>query len=148
MAKKITSLVKIDVEDGNLYIKTVDKKSMRVIYFEGGFYVKPNKIKDNYIDEINDIKKQITLLTKRNIENNLFFQKEYRFFIDIADERIAFNKPSFLSFQLYVKPKDNIIENSKNFKDMAKRISDEKKILSIYKDIFEKNDFCVSKTKK
>ena len=146
MQKKITSNVKIDVKNGKLNVKTVDKKSMSVIYFEGGFYVKP-KTEDNYTFLFNKIKKEMIKYTKDNIENSKYFEKDYRFFIDIADERIAFNKPSFLTFQLYVKPTTEIINSTKNFKEMVKKVYSEKEILEKYQTISENNNFTVSKTK-
>jgi len=147
MAKKITSFIDINNEIARLKIGTVDKKNMKVIFFEGGFYIKPTIKKENYLDSIEEIKKELAKFAKSNVENSDFFKKDFMFFTDIADERVTYNKSSYLTFQLYVKPTEDIIVKSKSFKQMVNNISQEENIVFDFKNIIEKNNFVVSKTK-
>lgn len=147
MGKKITSVIKINNNDVKLKIGTVDKKNPTVVYFEGGFYVKPTVKKESYLNDIDEIKEELNKFVKNYIDSSEKIKKDYMFFTDIAEERIRYNKKSFLTFQLYVKPNDTILETNKTFKNVALNLTEEEKLVKEFKEILEKNGFATSKTK-
>ena len=147
MKKKITSVIKIENDDATLKVGTIDKKNPTVVYFEGGFYVKPTVKKDSYLSDIDDIKEELNKIVKNHVNSTDNIKKEYMFFTDIAEERVMYNKKSFLTFQLYVKPNDKLLAEKQTFKNVASNLTEEEKLIQEFKEILEKNGFATSKTK-
>lgn len=146
--KKIGSVIKLNNEDIKLKIGTVDKKNPDVIYLEGGFYVKPIIEKDDYKNDMELIKNTFNDLIKDYVKNNNNFKNNFMFFTDVADDWLKFDKKSFFSFQVFLKPSDNLLKEQKNFNGVVTYLSRENNYnTEIIKKVFEDNGYQVSKTK-
>ena len=145
--KKITSIANIDCTEGKLRFGTIDKKNPSVMFIEGGFYIMPQTKKDEYKTDIDNIKKEMKDLIKDSIQNSKYFKPEHMFFTDIADERILYNKKTYFSFQLFVKPKKEIIDNN-NFKVLLTKIDEKESWIKLLSDNMNRNGFITTKTKK
>lgn len=146
MRRKITSILNVDSKEGKLKIGTIDKKNPSVMFIEGGFYIMPLASKDNYKNDVNIIKKELKEIIKENINNSSFYKPEHMFFIEFGDEKIVFNKKTYFTFQIFLKPKSEILGN-KGFVDLMKIINNNEQWLHIVKSNLEKNGFIVTKTK-
>lgn len=145
MKKKITSFINFKNEYGKLKIGTTDKKRMNVIFFEGGLYISPKTKRDNYSDIILQMKKELSKEVKEKVKNSLMFQNDCMVFTDIADERIAYNKPSLLSYQIYVKPTTDTLSRTTIFKDLVADIVNKENNIYNINDIIESFDFIIKK---
>ena len=104
MTKKITTEKKIDNDWFKLKIGTMDKKEPSVVYLEGGIFIKPNKKKDDYRPSI----KNINTCFHDEVKNiysktNNIFSQNYISNFEIADERMKYNKSTYLSFQFFLR---------------------------------------------
>lgn len=145
--KKISSIININSETANLKFGTIDRKKPSVIFIDGGFYIMPSANKNDCKSEINSIRKQLQTIIKSNIETDLYFKPDFMFFTDIADDRIFLNKKTYFSFQLFLKPKDNVLKTD-DFKTFMNKMSDKEKYLKIIENEMIKNNYSISKTKK
>ena len=147
--KKIGSVIKLNNEDIKLKIGTVDKKNPEVIYLEGGFYVKPIVEKDDYKNDMELIKNTFNDLIKDYVKNSNNFKNNFMFFTDVADDWLKFDKTSFFSFQVFLKPSDSLLKEQKNFNGVVTYLSKENNYdTEIIKKVFEDNGYQVSKTKR
>ena len=144
--KRINSIVNITNDICKLKVGTMDKKNPTVLYLIGGIYIKPKKEKDDYHEDIATIKNDLSKSIKTEFYNNPFYKKDYMFFSDIAEDRISFNKKSFFTFQIYVKPKEEMLEKTKTFKEITD-IMPKMNFVTTVKNIIENIDFIVSKVK-
>lgn len=143
MNKKITSVIKFD---NNLKIGTTDKKNPKVIYFEWGYYIRPKIKKEQYFQDIESVKKELADFLKNYMKNATALKKDYLFFTEIAEDRIFYNKKSFFTFQLLMKPNDFIVDHY-GFKEIAEAFSESQTLVSDFKKIIRKYDFAVCKSK-
>ncbi len=147
MRRKITSILNIECNEGRLRVGTIDKKNPSVMFIEGGFYVIPLAEKDTYKDDINNVRKILKNTIKETLENNPYYKTDFMFYIEFGDEKIVFNKKTYFTFQIFLKPKPEILKN-KTFKDLMEIIKDTPQWLHIVKENVEKNGFITFKTKK
>lgn len=147
--KKIGSVIKINNKNIKLKIGTIDKKCPDVIYLEGGFYIKPIIQKEDYKNDIKKIKDTFEDLVKTTITNDNNFKNEYMFFADVADEWIRIDKKSFLSFQLYLKPSIDILNNEGNFNNVVNYLQKANTYdTSVIETVFDGYGYKIYKTKK
>lgn len=147
MKRKITSILNINCDEGKFKIGTIDKKNPSVIFIEGGFYILPLGKKENYKNDIDNIRKEVKTAIKNKLNNNQYYKTDFMFFMELGDENIIFNKKTYLSFQIFLKPKTEILYN-KNFKDLISNINNKQEWLHMIKNDVEKNGFITHKTKK
>lgn len=147
MRRKITSAVKIDNENAKLKIGTIDRKNPTVVYFEGGFYIKPTIKKNNYLSIIEEVKEELNEIVKNHVRYSDKMKNDYMFFTEIAEDRIMFNKKSFMTFQLYIKPNESVLNENSTFKTILPILTEEESLVNDFKKILERNGFVTSKTK-
>lgn len=147
--KKIGSVIKVDDNDMKLKIGTIDKKYPDVIYLEGGFYIKPNKEKEDYKNDIKKIKNTFDDLIKITVDNDENFKNEYMVFIDVADEWIKTDKKSFLSFQIYLKPSVKVLNEEGSFNNVVNYLKQNTTYdTKIVKELFNQYGYDIFKSKK
>ena len=123
--KKIGSTIKIDNNDFKIKICTIDKKNPLVILLEGGCYIKPVTMKDSYKNDIEELNYFLKNSLKERIKKDENFKNEFMLFIDVAEEWIKFNKKSFLSFQIFFKVSDKLLNEKKNFNNIVTFLSED-----------------------
>lgn len=147
--KKIGSILKLNNNDINLKIGTIDKKHPEVIYFEGSFYIKPIINKETYKNDINTIKNTINDILKEWLKKSKDFKENYMLLLEVADEWIRHDKKSYLSFQIFLKPSESLLMEEKNFNNLSQYILKNNICdTSFIKDIFMDCGYYTSKTKK
>lgn len=122
MKKKINSEINYQNTNFKVKIGTIDKKNPETVYVQLGTYITPKKEKDNYSENIDIFKKTTKNFIKQKLETkDLCDSNNFITIIDIADDRILYNKKSYLEIQLYLKNNLDML-NNKVFKNISKDI--------------------------
>lgn len=151
MAKRINSEYKIKDDTSNFNVKmgTSNKKNPEVIYTTLTSYITPVDEDENY-DFLLSIDKDIKKYIKALITNYNDCEKEIITVVDIAMNRVVYNKPSFLDVQIYFKPKKTtLISNNYNFITVSTKLYNNyvSYIMDYIDKILNNNGFISSKTK-
>jgi len=140
--KKINSDISFENSDFKIKVGTVDKKNPTALYLNIGTYVTPIDKTINFKSEIESLKKTITKDVGEIVEKSSILQNQHIFVTDIAVDRLAFGKKSYLEFNLYVKPELFAIKAcNNNFHNVAKLFYDNS-INNIVQDVSEKIKKC------
>lgn len=129
-----------------LKIGTTQKIDPKVIYFEGRTFIKPLQEKEEYGYDILNIKRKFNKIIQGFIETNNLFSQKYILDVQVAKSGISMNKRSYLSFQCFLRQKDN--NNILKLKDIKEKT--ENAIQNVLNDLtsyIEECEFSVSKTK-
>lgn len=108
--KRINSEKNIEDSNFKLKIGTTNKKSPKTVYIEGGCFIMPNEDKENYTEELEEIKIRFNELAKKVAKNamcnegKIFDGKTITSF-EIAEDRVMPKKKSYMSFQVHFKQK-------------------------------------------
>jgi hypothetical protein len=129
-----------------LKIGTTQKIDPKVIYFEGRTFIKPLQEKEEYGYDILNIKRKFNKIIQRFIETNNLFSQKYILDIQVAKSGISMNKRSYLSFQCFLRQKDN--NNILKLKDIKEKTENAiQNVLNDSTSYIEECEFSVSKTK-
>lgn len=145
--KKIGSIVRFTNPDFNYKIGTTDKKHSDVIYYEGGFYIKPKNETEDHKQEIQLIKNTIGHSLHEQVKQNTLFDENLMCFIEVADEWIKYGKKSYVSFQIFLKLNNEVLEKSPHFNDIVGLIKKNNIDTTFMKHVFEEYGYAVSKSK-
>jgi hypothetical protein len=147
MTRLINSEQKYQNPNFKIKVGTNNKKNPNVIYIQLGTYIKPIETKDSFSEYILFFDKETKRYLSRLIDEKKNCQKDFILVTDIADERIAKNKKSYLDLQIFVKPKE---EKKETFKNIAKKIYEDyvTNIISYIETELSINDIECHKTKK
>lgn len=106
MEKKISTEKKINNEWFKLKIGTTDKKEPNVVYIEGGISIMPTKNKTDYKPSIKNISNGFEAeISKLCSDNSNILSSNHILNFEIAENRIKYNKSTFLSFQIFLRQK-------------------------------------------
>ena len=92
------------------------------------------------------MKKEFSKKISESLKLNDFFSDKYILDFQIANSGIRLNKKSYLSFQLFLKQKGEIIKELKEIKKISEPFLDN--LLDEFKNDIISNNFSVTKTKK
>jgi hypothetical protein len=114
--------IKLELENKNFKIKygTFQKSKPIVIYIIGNVWLKPKYKSDDYILLFKNFNKNFNDEIKKYLYNNDIFSNKTLIDIDLCSNRLAYNKKSYLTFELHLKQKklyyitDDIITNEIN----------------------------------
>lgn len=124
MIKKINSEIKFHDNKFKIKIGTIDKKNPDTIYIELGTYITPIDIKDSYNEDILNFQENTKKFFKNKIKTTNFCDSDnFITIFEVANERILFNKKSYIEIQLFLKNKKDFKQN-KIFKTISKEIHD------------------------
>lgn len=137
---------RISSQNFKLKIGTTMKMNPLVIYIEGRTFISPLSYKDDYSQDISEIKRTFRLAIGDNIRCSDLFENNYIVDFQVASKGIMPNKKSFLSFQFFLKQNRNNILKLKDLKPSAENIVNNI-VQSLETDIIGHN-FAISKTKK
>lgn len=143
---RFNSEKKIDNENFKLKIGTTNKINPMVIYIEGRTFICPQEDKDDYSQDISEIKYGLKKAISRNLQGSNLFERNFIIDFQVASKGISLNKKSFLSFQFLLKQNRNNILKLKDLKNSAEGIITNI-VDSLEENIIE-HHFAVSKTKK
>ena len=147
MARLINSEQKYQNPNFKIKVGTTNKKSPNVIYIQLGTYIKPIEIKDSFSDYILSFNKDTKHYLSKLIDEKKNCCKDFILITDIADERIAKDKKSYLDLQIFIKPKE---DKKEAFKNIAKKIYEDyvTNIISYIETELSINNIKCYKTKK
>ena len=135
---------KINCSNFKLKVGTINKKNPSVIYIDGSTFISPVLDKDDYTNDIKNLKKDLITRIKNDLLRSNLFKSKYILDFDVKTSGLKQNKKSFLSFQCHL-CQNNIIP----FGEITKKSNDIINIFinNIEKD-FNKENFIIFKTKK
>lgn len=145
--KKINSEISVSLPNLKAKWGTIDKKCPSSLYLEVGGYITPKEDKDNYVQTIKKIDKEVKTIIKNAIISTDDICKEFIFVSDVSDTRISYGKKSYLAYQIHMGRKRPL--DSKSFKDIVSTMNSQWSL--VYEGIYhviEENGFSCSKTKK
>lgn len=147
--KKIKSESKFKDGDFKIKIGTMDKKNPEVIYIELGSYISPIEEKKTYKPNISNIERETKSVVSTILHESGLCKSDFIFVSEIADERIAKDKKSYLEMQVFVKPLDSV-KTSGKFSDITEMFNDEcvSKIVPCVKQYISENGFEYYKSRK
>jgi hypothetical protein len=130
----------------NIKLGTVNKNNPEVIYFEVRTFISPLEENNNYSQVFAFLKKEFSKKISDSLKLNDFFSEKYILDFQIANSGIKINKKSYLSFQLFLKQKNEVIKELKEIKKIAEPFL--VNLLNEFKTDIISNNFSVTKTKK
>jgi hypothetical protein len=130
----------------NIKLGTVNKNNPEVIYFEVRTFISPLEENNNYSQVFAFLKKEFSKKISDSLKLNDFFSEKYILDFQIANSGIRINKKSYLSFQLFLKQKSEIIKELKEIKKIAEPFL--VNLLNEFKNDIIGNNFSITKTKK
>ena len=117
--ERLNSEKKIEHNKIKLKIGTIDKKMPKVIYVEGRTFVTPDGEKENTQRDITDIKHNFKKLINECLYNNEYFEPKYILDFQVAAGSIHVGKKSFMSFQLILSQKGEILQKMTEIKEQC-----------------------------
>ena len=145
--QKITNVEKRLKNDFfNIKLGTVNKNNPEVIYFEFRTFISPLEESNNYSQVFAFLKKEFSKKISDSLKLNDFFSEKYILDFQIANSGIRINKKSYLSFQLFLRQKNEVIKELKEIKKIAEPFL--VNLLNEFKNDIISNNFSVTKTKK
>lgn len=143
MRKKIATERRITMPNFKMKLGTLDKKSPKYFYFEGGTYITPNDedCTKKCVEKIEGrLKKNIT----REIPNNTFLNNKYILSTEVAYNRLKVGRPTFFSVQCFLSQDDTV----STFDDVEKNTAEWfSTIMKGLEDDLIENNFTVSITR-
>jgi phage antirepressor YoqD-like protein len=124
---------------------TMNKSNPQVLYIEGRTFISPQE-EDDYYSYMNHFRKNMNNNITENIRKFNCFDSRYILDFQVANSGIKVGKRSFLSFQLFLRQKQ---DNIKSLKDMKCTLQDfmDNVLFSLKKDIIDCG-FNIYKSKK
>ena len=146
----MTSEIIVDNDIFKIKIGTVDKKNPKTVYYECGTFIEPKENKETYKEDVEFFEKRLKEIAKKlthsinpDSSSDKLFDKNYIVNFEIAEDRIAVNKKSYLSFQIFLKQINNL-----SFEDISKYMKTLSLLIStVYKTDIENHGYTCYKTK-
>lgn len=109
------------IEHNKIKIKigTIDKTNPKTIYIEGRTFVTPEYEHDNTQKDITDIKHTLKSLINDSLFESELFEKKYILDFQVAAGGIHMGKKSFMSFQIILSQKGEIIQKMADLKEAS-----------------------------
>lgn len=147
--KKINSEINYKNDFFNIKVGTTDKKNPNVVYLDCSAYLEPKCSMSEYTKEIEDLEKEMKEKINKMFSMRTFKEKnDFIFVFDIPKDRFEYGKRSFLSVQIHWKRwYPNL---SGKFQDYVWWLTTgnlHDSILEMFKEMIEKHNFKVYKTK-
>ena len=130
----------------NIKMGTVNKNNPEVIYFEVRTFISPLEESNNYSHIFSYLKKEFSKKISDSLKTNEYFADKYILDFQIANSGIRVNKKSYLTFQLFLRQKGEVIKVLNNVKKIAEPFLFD--LLNNFKEEIINNNFSVTKTKK
>lgn len=144
--ERLNSEKKIPNDIFNIKIGTINKKRPSVIYLDGSTFISPLLDKEDYTDDVKEIKCELDNIVKNALRNSKLFEKNFIGNFDVRLSGIRKEKKSYLSFQYHLKQPKNNIMTLNYLKDNSNNIIDN--IVNSLKNILLAHNFELSKHKK
>lgn len=143
--RRLNKEYKLDVSN-NITLKygSVNKDNPQVIYVSGKCWVCPTRETD-YDDVITRVKSEMRKNIKNIFIDGVNFENRFILDFDISTDGLYPNRKKFLSFDFYLRQKENSKKSLTDLKDLLNRKVGAISSSMVY--IFNENDFTVEKRK-
>lgn len=101
---------------------TINKDNPEIIYINGGTFIQPKELKDDYFCDIKTLCKKFRHYIKLELLNNKNFTNDFISNFDIKLSGLKPNKKTYLSFEIHIK-QTNPIENIKSIESETVNIT-------------------------
>ena len=142
--KRFSKELKVNNESFNVKFGTINIKDKHSLYILGTTYIFPVTKKEDYLNDIYLMQKNIKFLTKKIIYETKCFSKNFMFDLDVRGSGVKFDKKSFLSFEIHLLHNNSFNKLSDINEDVGELV---KNITKNFENILIKNDFNNSKKK-
>jgi len=136
---------KIDSENFKLKIGTTNKINPLVVYIEGRAFISPQESKEDYSQDISEIKYNFKRAISNGLQESTLFDKNFIVDFQVASKGVSLNKKSFLSFQFLLRQNKNNVLKLKDLKPTAEPFI--KGVVNVLEESINKHNFIVTKTK-
>lgn len=127
-------------------IGTTNKLNPQAIYLNGKAFIRPVTDKDDYDDDITDIRYNLKRNIAKALKKTTIFEPKFILNFDIASNRMVNGKRSFLSFQIVLKQKKDNIMKLNDVRDIGEPFVHDI-VFSLENDIIM-HDFTIHKRRK
>ena len=117
---RTTKQIKIeDIEDLSAKYGTIDKNSPDVLYIRAKGRIMPTVKKNDYSNDIIELKKGFANIIKNNIMSfkNDINEKKYIYNIEISEKGISYKKGSYIKYDIFIRP--NVKKEILEYKDIV-----------------------------
>lgn len=142
--ERLNSEKKINCNNFKLKIGTINKKNPIVIYIDGNTFITPTLDKENYNDDILNIKKKFLYAIRNNLNKSSLFDNNFILDFDVKNSGLKIGKKSFLSFQCHLRQKNNVFLLN-DIKNMAKNLINS--FVNSLETELKNNNFLINKYK-
>lgn len=142
--ERLNSEKKINSNNFKLKIGTINKKSPLVIYIDGNTFITPTLDKENYDDDILNIKKNFVFNIKNILNKSDLFENKFILDFDVKNNGLKKDKKSFLSFQCHLRQKNNLFSLN-TIKEMSQDLIHE--FINDLETQLKNNNFLINKFK-
>ena len=143
MKKTIATERKVSIPNFKMKLGTLDKKSPKFFYFEGGTYITPTD-EDCTKKCVEKIERRLRRNIGMEIPNNEHLENKYILDTDVAYNRLKVGRPTFFGLQCFLSQGDNV----STFDDIEKYTTEWfSTIMKGLEDDLEENNFTVSVTR-
>ena len=136
---------RIDHENFRLKIGTTNRNNPVVVYINGKAFISPNVEKETYNRDIYEMKRSLTNSIRDNIKKTNLFDESFILDFQVAQNGVAKNKKSFLSFQFLLSQKKDRVLKMKDIKKEATETINN--IVGSLENAIYEHDFSIYKNK-
>lgn len=143
--QRLSTEKKLNSDFFRVKIGTMNKSNPQVLYVEGRTFISPQE-EDDYYSYMAQFRKNMNKYIVDTINKFGCFDNRYILDFQVANSGIKVGKKSFLSFQLFLRQKQDNIKSLKEMKGTLQNFVDNV-LFSLKENIIE-NGFNIYKTKK
>jgi hypothetical protein len=143
--QRLSTEKKLNSDFFRVKIGTMNKSNPQVLYVEGRTFISPQE-EDDYYSYMAQFRKNMNKYIVDTINEFGCFDNRYILDFQVANSGIKVGKKSFLSFQLFLRQKQDNIKSLKEMKGTLQNFVDNV-LFSLKENIIE-NGFNIYKTKK
>lgn len=113
------------------YGSTLEEQKPSVIYLRTKSRITPSLQMKEYGNEISNVKNAFAKFVEKTVTESKSVMNEYLFNIEISSKSISFGKPSFLRYDIYLKPAKirTLNENLFRMRQISEKLNKEMKRL-------------------
>ena len=130
----------------NIKIGTVNRLNPQVVYFEVRTFVAPLEEYDNYNYVFSFLRKELSNTLNNKLKNNDLFTNKFILDFQVANSGVKVNKKSFLTFQLFLRQKNDQLHDLKTIKKLSEPFITD--LLETLKENIITSNFLIAKSKK
>ena len=112
---------------------TTNDEIPNVVFLRAKVRITPLLNKKSYETEINTIRDIFNSFAKNVLDNNVDYDKNYIFTIDVAEKSVRYKKTTHLRYDIYLKPKHEwtLLQHKEKLSTISERLDN--KLIELFK---------------